>query len=166
MKRMKRCAILLLALLLWACPGTGSRIASAGAEKPTESGIGRFLGGWVNDEYSMYMRLEEDQIYCRLTQSEGDGVWELSGFEYDAGEERLYCMNCIHYREFIDWDTMALVQEDWSLTGLAFAYFAFKDDGDTLTACDIPHLDGNLELQRESDFASSKADALPGGHRL
>lgn len=159
-----------MALFLSVCLASGSCLPGAGAEILAEMEIGRFLGGWLNDEYNMYMRLEEGQIYCRLTQSEGDGVWELSGFEYDASEGRLFCMNCIHYREFIDWDAQALVQEDWSLTGLAFAYFAFKDGGDTLMACDIPHLDGNLELQRASDApyrsASSKADVRPGGHRL
>jgi hypothetical protein len=138
-------------VLLWVCPALGNCIASAGTEELTESSIDCFLGGWLNDEFSMYMRLEDDQIRCRLTQSYSDDVWELSGFEYDAREERLYCMNCIHYREFIDWDTHELVQEDWSLTGLAFACFAFKDDGDTLTACDIPHLDRTLEFQKASD---------------
>lgn len=150
---MKRCAALLLAALLWVCLASGSRIASAGAEGSMEGRIDRFLGGWLNDEYSMYMRLEDDQVCCRLTRSDSDEVWELSGFDYDVSEERLYCMNCIHYREFIDWDTYALVQEDWSLTGLVFAYFAFMDDRETLVACAIPYINGSLELQRASDEA-------------
>jgi hypothetical protein len=69
----------------------------------------------------------------------------------EESEGRLYCMNCIHYREFIDWDIRELVQEDWSLTGLVFAYLTLKDGGDTLVACDIPHLDGDVELRRVSD---------------
>ena len=148
---MKRCAVLLLTVLLWVCLASGTCIESAGAEEPMKSGIDRFLGGWLNDEFSMYTRLEDDQIYCRLTRSESDEVWELSGFDYDAGEERLCCMNCIHYRELIDWDTHELVQEDWSLTGLVFAYFTFKNDGDTLIICDIPYIGGDLELQKVSD---------------
>ena len=151
MKPMKRRAVLFLSVFLLVCLASGICIASAGAEELMESGIERFLGGWQNDEFKMYMRLEDDQIYCRLTQSDSDDVWELSGFEYDVSEGSLYCMNCIHYREFIDWDTYELVQEDWSLTGLAFASFAFKDDEDTLIACDIPHLDGTLELRKVSD---------------
>ena len=150
MKRMKRCTALLLTVLLWVCLAPGACFASAGAEELEESWVEPFLGGWLNDEFSMYMRIEDDEIVCRLTQSAGDDVWELSGFDYNAGEERLYCMNCIHYREFINWDTHELVQEDWSLTGLAFAYFAFIDD-DTLMACDIPHTDGDLELRKVSD---------------
>jgi hypothetical protein len=69
----------------------------------------------------------------------------------EESEGRLYCMNCIHYREFIDWDIRELVQEDWSLTGLVFACFAFEDDEDTLIASNIPYIDGNVELQRVSD---------------
>ena len=151
MKPMKRCAVLFLTVLLWVCLATETCIASARAEKRMESRIDRFLGGWNNDEFSMYMRLEDDQIYCMLTQSDSDDVWELSGFEYDASEESLYCMNCIHYRESIDWDTHELVQEDWSLTGLVFATFTFMDGGDTLIACDIPYIDGDLVLQKVSD---------------
>lgn len=153
MKHLKRCAVLFLLILLWVCPAWGSCIAGAGAEELMESGIDRFLGGWVNDAYSMYMRLENDMICCRMTQSDSDDVWELSGFEYDAREDRLRCMNCIHYREFIDWNTYELVQEDWSLTGLVFADFVIKDDGNTLIASNIPYIDGKLELHRVSDEA-------------
>ena len=151
MKHIKRCAVLLLTVFLWFCLASETCIASTGAVKLKESRIDQFLGGWLNDEYSMYLRFEDDDIYCRLTNSNSDDVWELSGFDYDVSEERLYCMNCIHYREFIDWDTYELVQEDWSLTGLVFAYFAFKDDEDVLIACDIPYINGNLEFQKVSD---------------
>ena len=151
MKLMKRCAALLLAVILWVCPATGNRIPGAGAEELMESGIDRFLGGWVNDEYSMYMRLEDDEIWCRMTKTDSDDVWELSGFDYEASEERLCCMNCIHYREFIDWDALELVEEDWSLTGLVFGYLVLEDDGDALSVCNIPYIDGTLELQKVSD---------------
>ncbi len=151
MKHMKRCTLLLLTVFLWVCLASGKCIAGAGAENLMENRIDLFLGGWHNDEFKMYMRLEDDQICCRLTQSDSDDVWELSGFEYDVSEESLYCMNCIHYREFIDWDTYELVQEDWSLTGLVFASFTFKDDEDTLIACNIPYINGDLELQKASD---------------
>ena len=150
---MKRCAALLLAVYLWICLVPAACIADAGAEALKEGRVDRFFGGWLNDEFRMYMRLEDDDIYCRLTQSDGDDVWELSGFEYDASEACLYCMNCIHYREFIDWDTYELVQEDWSLTGLTFTNFAFKDDENTLVVSDIPYIDGVLELHRASDKA-------------
>lgn len=150
MKHMKRCVVLFLTVFLWVCLATGICIANAKAEKWVENRIDRYLGGWLNDEYSMYMRLEDDEIHCRLTRSDSDDVWELDGFEYDAGEESLYCMNCIHYREFIDWDTIELVQEDWSLTGLVFASFTFKDE-DTLKVCNIPYVNGDLELQKVSD---------------
>jgi hypothetical protein len=100
----------------------------------------------------MYVRLdEEDEIKCRLWRLDGDEIWELSGFDYDESEACLYCMNCIHYREFIDWDIRDLVQKDWSLTGLVFACFAFEYDEDTLIASNIPYIDGNVELQRVSD---------------
>ena len=158
MKHMKRCAVLFLTVLLWISLATETCIANTRAEERMESGIDRFLGGWLNDGFSMYMRLEDDEIYCRLTQSDGDDIWELSGFEYDVREECLYCMNCIHYREFIDWDTHELVQEDWSLTGLVFACFAFKEDEDSLMVCNIPYIDRTLELQKVSDeeyFGSS-----------
>lgn len=148
---MKRWVALLLTVFLWVCLASGNCIASAGAEKSKESWVDHFLGGWLNDEFRMYIRFEDDQIHCRLTKSDSDDVWELSGFDYDAREERLYCMNCIHYREFIDWDTYELVQEDWSLTGLAFVYFTFKNDGNTLIACDIPYCNGSLVLRKASD---------------
>ena len=151
MKPMKRCAVLLLTVFLWVCLASGTCVAGAGAEESKEDWMDLFLGGWLCDGFSMYMRLEDDQLCGRISQTDGDDVWELSGFEYDADEERLYCMNCIHYREFIDWDTYEIVQEDWSLTGLAFSTFDFKGGADTLTVCDIPHLDGDLELHRVSD---------------
>ena len=97
------------------------------------------------------LRREDDDISCRLTRPDSDDVWELDGFSYEESEERLYCMNCIHYREFIDWDTHTLVQEDWSLTGLVFASLTIQDDGDMLIACNIPYIDGSLELQKVSD---------------
>ena len=151
LKHMKRCAVLLVTALLWVCLASGACIADAGAEGLEESGVDLFLGGWLNDEFSMYLRREDDDISCRLTRPDSDDVWELDGFSYEESEERLYCMNCIHYREFIDWDIHELVQEDWSLTGLVFACFAFEDDEDTLIASNIPYIDGNVELQRVSD---------------
>lgn len=151
MKHMKRCAMLLATVLLWVCFAPGACIADAGAEGLEESGVDLFLGGWLNDEFSMYLRREDDDISCRLTLPDSDDVWELDGFSYEESEGRLYCMNCIHYREFIDWDIRELVQEDWSLTGLVFACFAFEDDEDTLIASNIPYIDGNVELQRVSD---------------
>ena len=75
MKHMKRCAVLFLTVFLWVCLATETSIANARAEKWMESRIDRFLGGWLNDEFRMYMRLEDDQIYCRLTQSDSDDVW-------------------------------------------------------------------------------------------
>ena len=148
---MKKCAVLLLTVFLWVCLAPVCGFASAGAEELTEDRIEPFLGGWINDEDSMYVRLEENELRCRISQPEGDDVWELDGFEYNESEDRLYCMNCIHYREFIDWDEHELVQEDWSLTGLVFACFEFKDDRDILFVSDIPYIDGNLELLRVSD---------------
>ena len=148
---MKRCAVLLVTALLWVCLASGACIADAGAEGLEESGVDLFLGGWLNDEFSMYLRREDDDISCRLTRPDSDDVWELDGFSYEESEERLYCMNCIHYREFIDWDIHELVQEDWSLTGLVFACFAFEDDEDTLIASNIPYINGNVELHRVSD---------------
>lgn len=103
MKHMKRCAMLLATVLLWVCFAPGACIADAGAEGLEESGVDLFLGGWLNDEFSMYLRREDDDISCRLTRPDSDDVWELDGFSYEESEGRLYCMNCIHYREFIDW---------------------------------------------------------------
>ena len=124
-----------------------------GAEKI----IGRYLGGWLNDEYRMYIRLEDDEVLCRLTQSEGDDVWELSGCYYDTKEDCVYSMNCIHYREYIDWDTYELVQDDWSLTGLVFASLVLSDNGNTLIASDIPYIDGSLTLTSVDDEAYFKS---------
>ena len=67
MKHMKRCAMLLATVLLWVSFAPGACIADAGAEGLEESGVDLFLGGWLNDEFSMYLRREDDDISCRLT---------------------------------------------------------------------------------------------------
>ena len=143
---MKKQAVWLLTILLLA-----SLTGVAGAEAATEARIDRYLGGWVSDEYRMYIRLESDEIYSRLTQSEDDEVWEFDRCWYDAEEDLLYGPNYVHYRQRIDWDTMELVEEDWSMGDLGFTCFSLSEDGDALVARDIPYLDEPLTLRRISD---------------
>ena len=143
---MRKHALMLLTALLLLCLASG-----AGAEAANADMIERYLGSWVNDEYRLYIRLEGEEIYSRLTQSEGDYAWEFDRCWYDAEEDRLYGDTCVRYREYIDWDTMELVQDDWSLADMVFAYFAFGEDEDTLIACDIPHIDEPLTFRRVID---------------
>ena len=144
---MKRIIAALLAALLLACLA-----ANAGAEAPGEDMTDRFLGEWVGDAYRMYVRLdEEDGICARLTQVEGDCVWEFYRCLYDADEARLYAPNYTRYREYIDWDTMELVQEDWALGDLGLTWFAFADDDDVLIACEVPEVDEPITLSRVSE---------------
>jgi len=137
---MKR-ALCLAALLLAVLAAWG-----AAAE-----GVDRFLGGWVNDEYRMYILLEDEEVSSRLTQTEGDCVWEFDRCWYSEEDGRLYGPNYVRYRQTIDWETMELVQEDWALGDLGFTYFELADGGDTLIAVDVPNLDGTLTFRRVSD---------------
>ena len=139
-------AILLLTTLLLA-----ALAALTGANAPESDAAGRFLGGWVNDEYNLYIRRDDDGIAGRLSQAEGDRAWEFSGGYYDADKARLYFLNCIRYREYIDLDTLELVQEDWSMSDLVFTWLALAGDGDALTAGDIPGIEAPLALRRVSD---------------
>ena len=93
----------------------------------------------------------EDGICARLTQAEGDCVWEFYRCLYDADEARLYAPNYTRYREYIDWDTMELVQEDWALGDLGLTWFAFADDDDALIACEVPEVDEPITLSRGSE---------------
>jgi hypothetical protein len=143
---MKKHAVLLWTALLLAC-----LLAAAGAEAPQKNTVDPFLGGWINDDYRMYIRLEGDEIYCRLTETKGDYVWEYDRCWFDAETAQLNGLNCVRYREYIDWDTMELVQEDWALGDLGLTCFEFGEDEDTLIAVDIPELAESLTFHRGSD---------------
>ena len=96
----------------------------------------------------MYVRVEEDEIYVWLNEVNGDYVWEFDHSFYDGDEDQLCLTNYERYRQVIDWDTMELLQEDWSLGDMLFASLAFGDDEDTLIAADIPYIDEPLTLCR------------------
>ena len=143
---MKKRTLWLLTALLLICLA-----ASAGAEASQEERIDRYLGGWVSDDYRMYIRSEDDEIFARLTETESDYVWEFDRCWYDEKEDRLYGPNYVRYRQVIDWDSMELLEEDWSMGDLSFTCFAFGDDEDTLIASDIPYIDEPLTFHRVDD---------------
>ncbi len=151
---MKRLFALLLAALLPVCLAL-----SAWAEEWPELSDGegkadRFLGGWMNDDFNMYIRVEDEEIFCCLSRIDeaGDIVcWEFVPCGYVEEDDSLFCPTCIHYRERIDMEAHEIVQEDWSLIGLGFTRFAFGEDEDTLVGSDIPEIEGALEFRRTSD---------------
>lgn len=143
----KHTAMLLAALVL------AGLIACGRAEASKQDRIERYLGGWVSDGLKMYITLEDDVIFARLTQSGSDCVWEFDNCLYDQGEDHLWCPVYRHYREHIDWETLELVQEDWSMNDLGFTVLAFGNDGDTLIASDIPDTDEPQSFRRVSDEA-------------
>ena len=143
---MKKRMALLAAVLLLACLA-----AHGGAEASEEEMIQRYLGGWLNDDYRMYIRLEGDEVYSRLYRPDDSYVWEFDRCYYDEEDGCLYGPNYVRYREVIDPDTLELLQEDWALGDLGFTSFAFDGDGDTLVVSDIPDLDEPLTFRRVSD---------------
>jgi len=143
---MKRRIVLILAALLLACLAAG-----AGAETPEEAMMGRLAGEWCSDEYRLIIRPEEDGLVGRLTETDGDCVWDLHGSLYVEEEACLYFMNYERYRQVIDWDSMELVQEDWSLGDLAYIGLTLPGDGDALVVSDVPYIDEPLTLRRADD---------------
>lgn len=143
---MKKYAAWLFSVLLAVCLTAGAE-----AQASKEAQIERYIGGWIGEDYRMYVRLEDDEIYSRLTQAFGNYVWEFDRCRFDAEEDLLYAPNCVRYRQIIDWDSMELVREDWSLGDLGFTCFAFADDEDTLVGTDIPNIDGPVTFRRVSD---------------
>ena len=145
---MKKQAILFLTLVLAACLAAGAL-----AEARREASVDGYLGEWVGDGYRMYVRVENDEIFARLTEAEDDWVWEFDSCLFDGEDGILYGMNYVRYREYIDWDKMELVQEDWALGDLGFTSFTLSEDGEALTAADVPGVDEPFELRRVSDEA-------------
>lgn len=143
---MKKHIILLLTLLLLV-----SLTASAGAETSKQALIERYLGAWVNDDYELYIRLEDDEIYARLTETDGSYVWEFDRCYYDAEDDRLWAPCCTRYKQVLNWDTMEIDQEDWSLNDMAFTYFYLKKDEVSLKAIDVPHIKNAQTLRWVSD---------------
>lgn len=143
---MKKRAALMLAVLL-ACLA-----ACAAAEAPDRDPmIRRFVGCWVNDDYRMYTQADEEDITSRFTEANGDYVWEFYHCLYDAEGDQLLMPNYTRYRQVIDWDTMELVEEDWSLGDLGFTCVTLGEDGETLTITDIPYLEEPQTLHRVSE---------------
>ena len=162
---MKRHIAWLLAALLLACLTGGAwaeaaqqdapELDLAGGDLEDPALVGPWLGEWEGDGYTLYLRLDEDGIAGRLNHADSGYVWDFDHCWYDAAQNLLWCPNYERYRETIDWDTMELVQEDWSLGDMSFTCFAFGDDADTLVGSDIPHVDGAVTLRRVSDDAFS-----------
>ena len=144
---MKRYIAMLLAVLLLAC-----LVIYAQAEVSKDERINRYVGVWNNDEFYMYITLEDDEILATLKQWEEDGyVWEFKSCYYDTEEDCLWCPNYIQYREHIDEDTLERVQEDWSLGDMNLTCLTFGDDEDTLIASDIPDIDAPQSFDRVSE---------------
>ena len=141
----KRIILLLITLLLIGA------VLNAGAEASKEENLSRYLGEWASDEYRLYIRIEGDEVFARLSEVNGDFVWEFNRCYFDLDEGCLYGSNYVRYREFIDWDAMELVQDSWSTGDLAFTCFAFEDDRDDLTISDVPYIDKVLTLRPVGD---------------
>lgn len=125
----------------------------AGAEASKDENLSRYLGAWVSEEYRLYIRIEDDEVIARLTEVNGDYVWEFNRCFFDRDEGCLCGQNYVHYRQYIEWDVMELVQDDWSMGDLAFTCFAFEDDGDDLNIRDVPYIDKVLTLRPVGDEA-------------
>ena len=143
----KRVILILMTLLL-----IGAAL-NAGAEASKEENLSRFLGEWASDEYRLYIRVEGDEVFARLSEVNGDFVWEFNCCYFDLDEGCLYGSNYVRYREFIDWDAMELVQDSWSTGDLAFTCFAFEDDEDVLNIRDVPYINKSLTLRPVDDEA-------------
>ena len=143
----KRVILILMTLLL-----IGAAL-NAGAEASKEENLSRFLGEWASDEYRLYIRVEGDEVFARLSEVNGDFVWEFNRCYFDLDEGCLYGSNYVRYREFIDWDAMELVQDSWSTGDLAFTCFAFEDDEDVLNIRDVPYINKSLTLRPVDDEA-------------
>ena len=143
----KRVILILMTLLL-----IGAAL-NAGAEASKEENLSRFLGEWASDEYRLYIRVEGDEVFARLSEVNGDFVWEFNRCYFDLDEGCLYGSNYVRYRQFIDWDAMELVQDHWSTGDLAFTCFAFEDDEDVLNIRDVPYINKSLTLRPVDDEA-------------
>ena len=84
----------------------------AGAEASKDENLSRYLGAWVSEEYRLYIRIEDDEVIARLTEVNGDYVWEFNRCFFDRDEGCLCGQNYVHYRQYIDWDVMELAVPD------------------------------------------------------
>lgn len=157
---MRRLIILFVAMLALAC-----LIPGAWAETPEATAIHRFLGGWQHEDYSLYIRLEDDELICVLSRydeaSDDTAYWEYTPFLYQAEDDSLCCPTCVHYRERIDFETYETIQEDWSLIELESTRLAFGDDEDTLVGSEIHGIDAPVVFRRvrdEESFGFSASD--------
>ena len=141
---MRALKIALCALLVLGVCATGFALAERGI-------LDRYAGGWTDGETSAYFRYDVDDFICRITRDDGEDtlVWEFDGGWYDEEAQALVFMNCERYREHIDMEALELVEEDWSLIGLAFAEFKLSEDGKTVTCTNIAGIDQPLILRWE-----------------
>ena len=58
----------------------------AGAEASKDENLSRYLGAWVSEEYRLYIRIEDDEVIARLTEVNGDYVWEFNRCFFDRDE--------------------------------------------------------------------------------
>ena len=79
---MKKYAAWLFSVLLAVCLTAGAE-----AQASKEAQIERYIGAWIGEDYRMYVRLEDDEIYSRLTQAFGNYVWEFDRCWFDAEED-------------------------------------------------------------------------------
>ena len=150
---MRRPVVLSVAMLVLVC-----LVSGAWAETPEEAAIHRFLGGWLNEDFNLYIRQEDDELICmvsRYDDASGDTVyWEFTPCVYQAEDDSLLCPTCVHYREHIDMETYEMIQEDWLLISMEETRFAFGDDEDMLIGSDIHDVDDLVAFRRAGDEVS------------
>ncbi len=99
----------------------------------------RFCGEWTGDSVSVFIAMEDEEIFCLAIVRRGDDAreaWEYGACWYDEEQDAVLC-GCVtktqqYYSELFDeW-----MESDWSMNDLYYARFAWSEDGEGLVWTD------------------------------